>query len=71
VKIDKRHWLFCRDQYAETWYQVIYTDDMQGVHRFLILYCGLETVKDLRSDPAVQELPPEHEVASMEIIDVV
>ena len=62
VKIDLNHWVFHAARYTETWYKVASVKDMGGAGRFLILYCWSELIRDRRSDPATQELPPRFEV---------
>jgi len=69
VKVDLNHWVFCRDRYSETWYKVRFVEDMGGVHRFLTLLCTIETVKDRRSDPATQPLPPTWETPDEPVVD--
>ena len=58
VKIDLNHWVYCKDRFAETWYKVRYVEDMGGAFRFTVLLCTVETINDIRSDPATQTPPP-------------
>jgi len=69
VKVDLHHWVFHRNRYTETWYKVASVKDMGGVQRFLILYCWSEIIRDRRSDPATQELPPKFEVPEWRPVD--
>lgn len=69
VKIDLHHWVFHQDKFAATWYRVRMTKDMGGVRRFLLLLCSIETLWDVRTDPATQELPPQFEVPDMGVVD--
>jgi hypothetical protein len=65
VKVDLNHWVFHADRYTETWFKVAMTKDMGGARRFLVLYCTPDLIRDRRSDPATQKLPPRFEVPDM------
>jgi hypothetical protein len=71
VKIDIRHWCFCADRYAESWYRVMTVEDMGGVRRFTVLLCTLETTKDRRSDLATQPLPPRHKTPDDDVVEAI
>ena len=62
VKIDLGHWVYHCDRLAETWYRVRTVEDIAGRHRFTVMLCAPDKVRDSRSDPATQELPPTWEV---------
>lgn len=65
VKVDLNHWVFHQDKYTATWYRVRLTKDMGGAGRFLLLMCSTETLLDVRSDPATQDLPPQFDRPDM------
>jgi hypothetical protein len=58
VKLDLNHWVYVADRYAETWYKVRTVEDLGGVHRFTVLMCTIETVRDRRADPVTQAPAP-------------
>jgi len=58
AKIDVRHWVYRKTGDARIWYKVRTVEDAGGVQRFLFLDCSIDTVFDVRSDPATQALPP-------------
>jgi hypothetical protein len=65
VKVDLNHWVFCRNEYGSTWYKVRSTEDLGNVHRFLTMNCSIDTVDDVRSDPATQASPPSFETPDL------
>ena len=65
VKIDLGHWVYHCDRLAETWYRVRTVEDIGGQHRFTVLLCAPEVIRDRRSDPATQQSPPQWEVPDM------
>lgn len=58
VKIDMNHWIYFEEGPTATWFKVVTVEDLGGARRFTVLLCSVETIKDLRSDPATQPLPP-------------
>src|SRR5262245_39170179 len=62
VKIDMGHWVYHCDRVPEKWYRVRTVEDIGGRNRFTVLLCAPETIRDSRSDPATQEMPPVWEV---------
>jgi len=66
VKVDLNHWIFREDGPAQMWMKVRTVEDLGEVGRFLVLHCSIDTVNDVRSDPATQEPPPLWETPSMD-----
>lgn len=66
VKVDLNHWVFRETGYAKTWYKVLYVEDLGEVGRFLILYCAVDELNDVRNDPATQQPPPIWETPDMD-----
>lgn len=62
VKVDLNHWVYRITGHAQIWYKVRNTEDLGGVGRYLIMNCNIDTVNDVRNDPATQEPPPFWEV---------
>ena len=60
IKIDLNHWCYANDKHTgiRTWYRINSTEDLGGVHRFLVLYCSIDAIDDPRSDPATQLRAP-------------
>lgn len=58
VKVDVRHLVYRLTGPAQIWYRVRSVEDLVEVHRFLVLRCSTDTLRDERSDPATQEPPP-------------
>lgn len=71
VKIDMGHWIYHCDRVAETWYRVRTVEDIGGAHRFTVMLCAPETIRDRRSDPATQQSPPTWEVPDMAVPEVI
>lgn len=65
VNVDLGHWVYHCDPFRETWYRVRTVEDIGGAHRFTVLLCAPETIRDRRSDRATQESPPVWEVPNM------
>ena len=65
VHLDIGHWVFVSDRYRESWLKVRTIDDLGGAHRFVVLLCTIETLRDRRSDPATQSMPPVFERPTM------
>lgn len=60
IKIDMNHWVYHQDRRSpiDTWFKVRYSEDLAGVHRFVILGCTIEGIRDRRTDPVTQQAPP-------------
>jgi len=71
VKIDLGHWVYHCSKFAETWYRVRTVEDIGGAHRFTVLLCAPEFIRDRRSDKATQELPPIWQVPEMPVTDII
>ena len=68
VAIDMGHWVYHCDRFRETWYRVRTVEDIGGARRFTLMLCAPDTVRDIRSDPATQQLPPVWEVPNVPTI---
>jgi hypothetical protein len=61
IAIGINHWVYHQDKHigVDTWYKVRTTEDLAGVHRFLVLQMTADTIRDSRQDPATQQAPPQ------------
>lgn len=66
VKIDMNHWIYFEEGKIATWFKVVTVEDLASARRFTVCLCAVDTVKDLRSDPATQPLPPVWETPTVE-----
>jgi hypothetical protein len=71
IAIATGHWVYHCDKFAETWYRVRTVEDIGGAHRFTVMLCAPDTVRDRRSDPATQQSPPTWEVPDMPVPSVI
>ena len=56
VKVDIHHWIYTDEGDAQVWYKV---QSVEGhAQRFLFLNCSIDTINDVRTDPATQRPPP-------------
>lgn len=58
VQVALNHWVYVDDTTTKTWFRIINIEDLGGAGRFLVLLCAIDTLKDLRSDPATQTSAP-------------
>lgn len=66
AKVDLNHWVYREDGPAKIWHKVRRVEDLGEVGRFLIMYCSIDTVNDVRTDTVTQEPPPIWETPSMD-----
>lgn len=60
ISIGINHWVYHQDKHVnvDTWYRVRTLEDLRGIHRFLMLGCSIDGIRDHRRDPATQPAPP-------------
>jgi hypothetical protein len=69
VAVDLNHRVYRETGAAKIWYRVRSVEDLGGAHRFLIMNCSIDVVKDSRNDDATQQPAPRWDTPSLRTLD--